>query len=204
MNTPAAYFDSQYARATDPWHLGERWYDRRKYTLTVAALPQARYARAFEPGCSVGVLTELLAARCERLLSTDRITSAVETTARRTAGLEHVSVRQMTVPGQWPQESFDLVVLSELLYYFDSGTRAALLHQSTESLDEGGHLVAVHWNHPVAEHTCTGRDIAAQLDALDGLSSLARYDDPDFTLTVHERRPDPGPVLSPARAEGLV
>ncbi|MFE6158056.1 SAM-dependent methyltransferase [Streptomyces sp. NPDC056486] len=204
MNTPAGYFDSQYAHATDPWHLGERWYDRRKYTLTVAALPRSRYARAFEPGCSVGVLTEFLAARCDQLLSTDRIASAVETTARRTTGMDHITVRQMTVPEQWPTESFDLVVLSELLYYFDTSTRTALLQQSVESLSEGGHLVTVHWNHPVEEHTCTGRDIADRLDALSGLSGLARYDDPDFTLTVHEHRPDPGPVLSPARAEGLV
>ncbi|MGW6055477.1 SAM-dependent methyltransferase [Streptomyces sp. NPDC055189] len=204
MNTPAAYFEGQYAHAGDPWHLGERWYDRRKYALTVAALPRSRYARAFEPGCSVGVLTEFLAGRCERLLSTDRIASAAETAARRTAGLQHVTVRQMTVPEQWPRDPFDLVVLSELLYYFDTATRTALLHRAVEGLNTGGHLVTVHWNHPVAEHTCTGRDIAAHLDALDGLSGLARYDDPDFTLTVHERRPDRGPALSPARAEGLI
>ncbi|WP_415936936.1 SAM-dependent methyltransferase [Streptomyces sp. 039-1] len=203
MNTPASYFDDQYAEATDPWHLGERWYDRRKYDLTVAALPRRRYLRAFEPGCSVGVLTELLASRCEQLLSTDRVASAVEATARRTAGLDHVTVRRMTVPDQWPEGVFDLIVLSELLYYFDSETRARLLRRSAESLGEGGHLVTVHWNHPVAEHTCTGRDIADRLDSLTGLNPLARYDDPDFTLTVHEHRPGSGPVLSPARAEGL-
>ncbi|MFF1379753.1 SAM-dependent methyltransferase [Streptomyces sp. NPDC058308] len=203
MNTPAGYFDDQYARAADPWHLGERWYDRRKYDLTVAALPRPRYARAFEPGCSVGVLTELLAARCDRLLSADRAAPAVDMAARRTTGLEHVSVRRMTVPEQWPEETFDLVVLSELLYYFDAGTRAQLLDRSVAGLSAGGHLVTVHWNHPVAEHSCTGRDIAGHLDTLTGLNRLARYDDPDFTLTVHEHRSDGGPVLSPARAEGL-
>ncbi|WP_406368497.1 nodulation S family protein [Streptomyces sp. NBC_00647] len=203
MNTPARYFDDQYARAVDPWHLGERWYDRRKYNLTMAALPRPRYLRAFEPGCSVGVLTELLAARCDQLLSTDRIAAAVEATTRRTSALDHVTVRRMTVPEQWPQDSFDLIVLSELLYYFDPRTRTRLLERSAKSLGEGGHLVTVHWNHPVAEHTCTGRDIADRLDTLTSLSHLARYDDPDFTLTVHEHRPGPGQALSPARAEGL-
>ncbi|MER6210045.1 SAM-dependent methyltransferase [Streptomyces sp. NPDC001642] len=203
MNTPAAYFEDQYAGATDPWHLADRWYDRRKYGLTIAALPRPRYERAFEPGCSVGVLTTLLAARCDRLLSTDRIASAVATTARRTQGTDHVTVRQMTVPDEWPDERFDLIVLSELLYYFDDSTRARLLCQATESLTPGGHLVTAHWNHPVAEHACTGRDIAAQVDAVPDLKRLARYDDPDFTLTVHEHGREGGPVLSPARAEGL-
>ncbi|QIY66209.1 MULTISPECIES: SAM-dependent methyltransferase [unclassified Streptomyces] len=203
MNTPASYFDNQYAHTTDPWHLGERWYDRRKYNLTVAALPRPRYPRAFEPGCSVGVLTELLAARCDHLLSTDRIASAVEATDQRTIGFDHVTVRRMTVPEQWPQDSFDLIVLSELLYYFDTTTRTRLLDKSVESLGEGGHLVTVHWNHPVAEHTCTGRDIADHLDTLTSLSRLARYDDPDFTLTVHEHSQGMRPALSPACAEGL-
>ncbi|MEU1535365.1 SAM-dependent methyltransferase [Streptomyces fagopyri] len=202
MNTPASYFDRQYADAADPWHLAERWYDRRKYNLTVAALPHPHYLSAFEPGCSVGVLTGLLAARCDRLLSTDRVPSAVEAT-QRTADADHVTVRQMTVPEQWPEESFDLVVLSELLYYFNSATRTQLLNQSVKSLEEGGHLVTVHWNHPVAEHTCTGRDIAEHLDTVPDLKRLARYDDPDFTLTVHEHSRDAGPAHSPARAEGL-
>ncbi|MFJ2829153.1 SAM-dependent methyltransferase [Streptomyces sp. NPDC087263] len=203
MNTPATYFEGQYADAADPWHLADRWYDRRKYDLTVAALPRPRYQQAFEPGCSVGVLTNLLATRCDQLLSTDRVASAVATTARRTRGMDHVTVRQMAVPEQWPEERFELVVLSELLYYFDESTRTRLLRRSIETLSAGGHLVTVHWNHPVAEHTCTGRDIADHLDALADLNRLARYDDPDFTLTVHEHSREGGPVLSPARAEGL-
>ncbi|MFE4550725.1 SAM-dependent methyltransferase [Streptomyces sp. NPDC056785] len=203
MNTPASYFDHQYAHAADPWHLSERWYDRRKYNITVAALPRPRYLRAFEPGCSVGVLTRLLAAHCAGLLSTDRIPSAVEAATQRTANLDHVTVRQMTVPEQWPEGSFDLIVLSELLYYFDSTARTRLIEQSVGSLEEGCHLVTVHWNHPVAEHTCTGRDIAEHLDTVPELKRLARYDDSDFTLTVHEHNGDAAPVLSPARAEGL-
>ncbi|MFG2311540.1 SAM-dependent methyltransferase [Streptomyces sp. NPDC048566] len=204
MNTPAEYFDAQYARAADPWALGERWYDHRKYDLTLASLPRPRYQRAFEPGCSVGVLTELLAARCERLLAADRSASAVETATRRTAAVGHVTVSDIAVPDQWPEGSFDLIVLSELVYYFDVPTARRLLRASEESLVEGGHLVAVHWNHEVTEHTCTGRDVADRIGDLTGLGLLARYDDPDFTLTVHERHAVPGPALSPARAEGLV
>ncbi|MFE2210160.1 MULTISPECIES: SAM-dependent methyltransferase [Streptomyces] len=203
MNTPADYFEGQYARADDPWQLAERWYDRRKYQLTVAALPYARYRRAFEPGCSVGVLSELLAPRCESLLSADRVTSAVGTATRRLSGLPQVRVQQMAVPEEWPEGPFDLVVLSELLYYFGPAARTRMLRQSADSLSDGGHLITVHWNHPVDEHTCTGQQIAGEADALAHLRPLARYDDPDFTLTVHERGTGPGTALSPACGEGL-
>ena len=60
MTLQAGYFDSMYAASPDPWGLQSRWYEARKYAISVAMLPQRRYARAFEPGCSIGVLTELL------------------------------------------------------------------------------------------------------------------------------------------------
>jgi hypothetical protein len=70
MNTPAAYFEQLYSDSSDPWSLSEQWYVQRKYDHTLAALPQRRYRSAFEPGCSVGVLTTALAERCDSLLAT--------------------------------------------------------------------------------------------------------------------------------------
>ena len=54
-----------YSAADDPWGFEERWYERRKYAISLAQLPAERYHRAFEPGCSIGVFTRLLAQRCD-------------------------------------------------------------------------------------------------------------------------------------------
>jgi hypothetical protein len=43
------YFHDRYAASADPWGLAERWYEARKYALTVALLPRERYGAAFEP-----------------------------------------------------------------------------------------------------------------------------------------------------------
>ena len=59
---PDDYFDELYAQAGDPWDLATRWYEQRKYAITLALLPRQHYAHAFEPGCSIGVLTALLTA----------------------------------------------------------------------------------------------------------------------------------------------
>ncbi|MCS0636891.1 nodulation S family protein [Streptomyces sp. LP05-1] len=203
--TPDAYFDGMYRDAEDPWRLAERWYERRKYDLTVAALPLPRYRRAFEPGCSVGELTRRLAARCDTVLACDRVESAVETTRRRTDGLPGVTVRRLRIPEEWPEGTFDLIVLSELLYYLDDSALDTLLDRTVAALEPGGTLVTVHWDHPVDEHLTTGTGIARRLDGRPGLDLLVDHREEDFVLQVH-RRPGPDGRRAPgvAAREGLV
>src|SRR6202012_159072 len=81
------YFDEIYASAADPWGLADRWYETRKYALSVALLPRERYGRAFEPGCSIGVLSTRLAPRCGQLLACDGAADAVASARARAAGL---------------------------------------------------------------------------------------------------------------------
>ncbi|MET9533263.1 SAM-dependent methyltransferase [Streptomyces sp. NPDC006649] len=205
MSTPAGYFDRMYAGAPDPWRLGERWYEQRKYALTVASLPRRRYRSAFEPGCSVGALTAQLAGRCDRLLATDRVASAVRAASDATRDHPHVDVRELVVPDEWPQATFDLIVLSELLYYFDDRTLQEVLTRTVATLEPGGTLVTVHWNHPVPEHRLTGTQLAPLLTSVPGLDTLLDVRDPDFTLHVLTRQhPDGRTTPSPAAAEGLV
>ncbi|WP_327287928.1 class I SAM-dependent methyltransferase [Streptomyces sp. NBC_01198] len=203
--TPARYFETMYERADDPWHLAERWYEERKYALTVAALPLPRYRRAFEPACSVGELTRRLAGRCDELLAGDRVASAVATARKRTAELDHVTVRQLTVPEEWPDGTFDLIVLSEILYYLDGGTTDRLLDRALGALEPGGTLVTVHWDRPVAEHLATGTGVADRLASVPGLRLLADHREPDFVLQVHGRDLHDGtPAPTPAEHGGLV
>ena len=93
MSLGPGYFDQMYAAAPDPWGLASRWYEARKYALTLALLPDPRYRDAFEPGCSVGVLTGMLAARCGPVLAWDASAAAVRAAAGRTAALPNVRVR---------------------------------------------------------------------------------------------------------------
>ncbi|MFE7751110.1 SAM-dependent methyltransferase [Streptomyces sp. NPDC057428] len=205
MSTPAGYFDGMYRGEDDPWHLKERWYEQRKYALTLASLPRAMFRSAFEPGCSVGELTRLLAPRCERLLAVDRVASAVDTARRRTADLDRVKVARLVVPEEWPAERFDLVVLSELLYYFDETRLDDLLSRTAASLEPGGTLVTVHWNHPVPEHLYTGAQLAERLAREPGLLLRADHSEEDFVLQTFSRIiPGGAAPPSPAHFEGLV
>jgi SAM-dependent methyltransferase len=196
------YFDGMYAASPDPWGFESRWYERRKYAVTMALLPSERYRDAFEPGCSIGVLTRLLAGRCDRLLSCDAAAAAAEAAVRRNASLRNVRVEQRLLPGDWPAGRFDLIVFSELLYYFGEDDLRNILRHAAGALRPGGTLIAVHWRHPVAEYPRSGDEAHAAIGRQPGLARLSAYDDPDFLAEVYLRA-DGAPV-SVAQAGGLI
>jgi len=197
----AGYFDAMYAAAADPWGFEDRWYERRKYAISLAMLPAARYRNGFEPGCSIGVLTGLLAGRCDALLSCDLAAAAVRAAARRTSGLSHVRVERRDIPRQWPSGRFDLIVLSEILYYFGDHDLEQVLKNAVAALEPEGTLLAVHWRHPVADYPRPGDDVHRALARQPGLARLVRHAEPDFLAEVYLRT-DGAPV-SVAQATGL-
>jgi SAM-dependent methyltransferase len=197
-----SYFDGMYSAAADPWGFEERWYERRKYAIALAMLPRERYRAAFEPGCSVGVFSRMLAPRCDTLLSCDLAAAAVKAAAARTSDLSQVRVEQRDIPRQWPSGRFGLIVLSEVLYYFGDHDLEQVLKQAAGSLEPDGTLLAVHWRHPVAEYPRTGDDVHRVLAAQPGLARLVRHDEPDFLAEVYIRTE--GTPASVAQATGLV
>ena len=195
---PAGYFDDLYRDSDDPWGLGGSWYEQRKRALTMASLPRARFRSAFEPGCALGLLTELLAPRCDRLLATDIAAEPLAALAGRFG--PQVQVRQLAVPGQWPDGEFDLVVLSEIGYYLDHTDLSAVIARTVGSLAPDGFVVACHWRHPAAGYPLTGDEVHEALTAESGLVPLASHVEEDFRLDVLGR---PG-APSVARADGVL
>lgn len=183
LATPDAYFAQQWARGDDPWEHGSRWYETRKYRLTVAAAPRQRYRRAFEPGCGAGFLTALLAERVDELVAMERAPTGVAATRRRCADLPGVEVVEGRIPTDWPVGAFDLIVLSEVLYYLADDDLDAVIDRARSSLVPGGHLVVVHFRRPVAEHARLGDDVHDRVRAvLD--APIVRHVEDDFVLEV--------------------
>jgi SAM-dependent methyltransferase len=201
MTVSASYFDDMYARSPDPWGFTSRWYEARKYAITMAMLPKANYRDAFEPGCSIGVLSQLLAPRCEHLLSCDIATAAVKSAAKRTATRRNVRVQQRALPRDWPKGQFDLIVLSEILYYFAGPDLDQVLNLTVAALRPGASLLAVHWRHPVAEYPRSGDNVHAAVAARPELTRLAEHVEPDFIAEAYLA--GQGRKASVAAAEGL-
>jgi SAM-dependent methyltransferase len=200
MTVEPAYFDQMYAASDDPWGFTTRWYEKRKYAITLAMLPCEYYRDAFEPGCSIGIMTEQLGPRCGRLLSCDVSEAAVRAAARRTSGQPSVRVEQRALPRDWPAGEFDLIVLSEFLYFFGGDDLRAILEMSVAALRPGGTLLAAHWRHPVQEYPRSGDSVHQVLASQPGLSRIAEHREADFVAEAYLR----GPAVSVAQAAGLV
>jgi SAM-dependent methyltransferase len=185
---PIERFEERYAREPDPWGFASRWYEARKYALTVAALPEPRYKRAFEPGCSIGVLTAALAERCQYLLAVDGVDAALEQARQRLSGRSHVDIVRMVVPDTWPDGPWDLVVLSEIGYFLDRPTFGRLLDRAAATTAAGATLLAVHWRGET-DYPQTGDAVHQAIGAHRAFERRGGYSETLFRVDVYRRRP---------------
>ncbi|WP_201192749.1 SAM-dependent methyltransferase [Pseudomonas fluorescens] len=198
MSVEDRYFDGLFAGSEDPWAFRQRWYEQRKRAITLAALPRARYRSVFEPGCANGELSAELAGRCDRLLCCDTAAAAVTLARTRLSLFEHAEVRHSRLPGDWPKEQFDLIVLSEIGYYLDAEDLRHVIQQATQSLTADGQLLACHWRPPIEGCPLNARQVHDLLHEHLHLARLVLHQEADFILELWSREP-----RSVATLEGL-
>lgn len=141
----AVRFDALYQGDIDPWDFRTSAYEREKYTATLAALPRAHYRRALEVGCSIGELTRRLRSRADKVLGLDVSSVAIAEARRVHSEVPGLDFEVREVPQSWPDGAFDLVVLSEVLYFLEPDEITALAARAAEALEPGGHCVVVCW-----------------------------------------------------------
>ena len=141
-----SYFDALYNDNSDPWQYQTRWYEKRKRDMCLAVLPQAKYTSAIELGCGNGVFSALLANRCQTLVSIDGNKQAVQLSKQRLAEVGHVKVIQGVIPEILPiaKSHFDLIVISEILYYLSPNDIDTVIAWIQQNLAVGGTLLCCH------------------------------------------------------------
>ncbi|MEV4703988.1 class I SAM-dependent methyltransferase [Actinoplanes sp. NPDC049316] len=176
------HFVNLYLAKDDPWDVATKWHDQRKYAVTMASLPRERYRRCYEPGCSIGLLTRMLAERCDEVLAVDCVDSAVRQAAEAVGDLPHVRVETAMLPADLPDGTFDLVVIGDLLYYLSGDDLTALLDGLVRRLEPGGDLVAVHFRDRQEGGNYDGFNVHQALAGRPELERLVRHEDEWFVL----------------------
>ena len=225
---PKSYFDALYNDNSDPWQYQTRWYEKRKRDICLAILPQSQYNNAIELGCGNGVLSALLAQHCLALVSIDGNQRAVQLAKARLAGLSHVKVIQGVIPNRlmtlkdavmeaYPlsndtstnKPSFDLIVISEILYYLSPNDIDAVIAWTQQNLAIGGTLLCCHWRYAIDGFAMTGETVHQRLNDAFNFANNEKHQiafnhqsqiiDSDFLLDVWQRSPS-----SVAKQEKLI
>lgn len=177
-----ALFETLYDGQPDRYGVRTRWYEQRKRDLVMACLPRRRFGRCYEPGCGNGELTARLATRCDAVLAADFSEHALRAARLRTALLPHVRVEQHALAHQWPAaETFNLIVLSEVLYFLPINAVRSVAHQCAGSLSSAGVLVACDWRPNFAGRVSSTDAVHTELGRL-GLHQAVAHEEDDFTL----------------------
>lgn len=142
---PSSYFEDLYRAQADPWRFRTSDYERGKYEDTLAALGSPGYGSALEVGCSIGVFTRMLAARCAHLVAVDASAVALEAARQASTDLPNVDFAQRSVPGEMPAGPFDLIVMSEVLYYLTEAHVHETARLARGRMRAGGEIVLCHW-----------------------------------------------------------
>jgi len=186
------HFEALYAAGDDPWDVRGSWYEQRKRALLLACLRKPRYRSVFEPGCGNGEMSAALAARADALLACDAAPSAIDAARRRLAELDagivsgigcDLRIEQRSLPADWPQEHrFDLIVMSELAYYFDTTTLGAIFAMARDGLSLDGELLLCHYMPDFDDRVTSTADVHALLGATGGLVRTLRHLDGEFLI----------------------
>jgi SAM-dependent methyltransferase len=172
------WFEDLFREQGDPWSFETSAYEAAKYDHTLASLSRERYDLALEVGCANGVLTQRLADRCAGLIAVDVSETALAAARARCVDHPQVRFERRQLPGDAPNEMFDLVVLSEVIYYWDRRDLAHAADYLRAHVRPGGEIMLIHW---IGE---TDYPLSGD-DAVEGLRSLLGG---AVTVTLAERR----------------
>lgn len=155
----ADYFAQVYDAQDDPWNFETSPYEAQKYTATIQALPNSHYRKALEIGCSIGVLTKMLAEKCLNLLATDVSEKALDFAKVRCSDVPNVTFKKLSFPQELPDDRFDLILISEVAYYLSEEDWKLAIHKVYDLLAENGEIVLVHWLPEVPDYPQTGDQV---------------------------------------------
>jgi predicted TPR repeat methyltransferase len=181
-------FEARYLADPDPWSYGSSEYERQKYAATLDACGEGPYAAALELGGSIGVFSEMLAPRCLELVTIDAAPTAVSAARQRLRPYPRTGVILGAIPEAIPEQPFDLVVASEILYYLSPGELAGTFTALERRIVQGGRLVAVHWRPAGPERPFDAHQVHQLLREQSWLHHVSSGGTDDYRLDVLERR----------------
>ena len=168
------HLNSLYSDTSDPWGFEDSSYEQAKFRATRDALSRSHYRAVFELGCGNGQLARHLVSVADSYVGMDAVDKALQ--AARAAVPQGEFVRGY-YPCPLPARDFDLLILSEILYFLDHDG-IARMGDDIMSLWPRAEILCVTWLGPSG-------------NALQGHEALAAFTPAlkthDFTLVTRTK-----------------
>jgi len=181
------YFDVMYAASDDPWNFSESAYESEKYRHTVAALAGKQFINGLEIGCSIGVLTGLLAKHCTSMMGVDISEKPIAIARERLKETGGIQFEVLDIPHEYPDHQFDLIVVSEVAYYLSKEDLQLSRELILDSLTEGGTLCLVHWRPQIAGCVFNGDEVSSYFLEVPGYTQTYQHINEQYRIDVIEK-----------------
>lgn len=187
-SVPSEYFVQLYRDSVDPWNFETSEYERAKYDATLDAWPKARYRSACELGCSIGVFTQKLAQRCDRVLAIDVSDAALERARERCKRDKNLLFARVDLLERYPHGWFDLTTICEIGFYFCEADLDRLCRNVIEHSMPGASIMLVHWTPRVSGHATATADVHERFCSDPALLHVLGLERDTYRLDLLERR----------------
>jgi SAM-dependent methyltransferase len=183
------HWDTQYRQTTDLFELEGTAHERRRYEFIVGALAGRPLGRTLELGCSVGVLTQMLAEQTDSLVATDISDVVLEAARERLLDAGHggVEFHQADLPDGVPAGPFDTIIASELLYYLRADEVRGAGMRLADALAPGGRILTAHTRGYFPKHALSADHVARLVGRTPGLRSVQRWGGSELRVDLFER-----------------
>ena len=180
MGVSRDHLEALYAQTDDPWDFRGSPYERARLEAVEAALPGPSFGHALELGCGNGELARRIAPRCRAYTGLDAVETALAAARRAVPDgrfVQGLLPCPPPLPGPIP---YDLVILSEVLYFLDLGDIDALAGWVTLDCARAP-IVCVTWLGPTGDQL-SGEEALDRFERAAGRASSVLRGGPGFRI----------------------
>lgn len=182
-STDRHYFQKLYETSVDPFHNWRNDYEDSKRAQALKLLQKPFYRTAFEPGCGNGALSRDLSTRSGQLTSVDWSADALRAASLHCAGIPNIDFYEMDFPAILPHKTFDLMMVSELLYYFSDMRLKKFFASIPEIVKPGGEVMLIHWRGASDDYPSVGDAVHDEFHKLQTVRHLQVFEHPQYLIS---------------------
>lgn len=137
-------FEALFQTDPDPWDYESSRFEAHKRKVLLNHIGLRSRGRVLELACANGVTTQALMRCALRTTALDASATALSQAETRLKDADRLRLMHAKLPGGMPRELFDLIVVSEIVYYLRRDAYTRLAMEILSRIAPGGRVLVLH------------------------------------------------------------